>query len=374
MRSSRSSLAAPNRDRGRRVTGRFAWRSLTVAVLMVAAPAVATRIGDVTHLKGRRENKLQGLGLVVGLAGTGDGGRYAPSIQALASLLQKFENTVPMVALRDTKNVAIVSVEAVLPDHGVREGDRVDVQVSALGAAKSLAGGRLLLTPLQGPDLRTIFAFASGPISLTDPKLPTTTVVRQGATMEADIFHYYIENDRITLVLEDAQASWALASTIAQLVNESLSISGQVERIARALDPRNVEVIVPPNERIDPAAFIAAVEGIELFLPPAEARVAINRRKGTVVITGEVEIGPVLISYNGMTITTIQPPPEPSVDEPITIEKTVAVLDPQQRGGARLRDLVDALNALHVPARDLINIIDELHRSGKLHGKLLVEE
>ncbi|MCK6456880.1 MAG: flagellar basal body P-ring protein FlgI [Phycisphaerae bacterium] len=349
-------------------------RTAALIAVAIAVPAEATRIGDVTHLKGRRDNKLQGLGLVIGLPGTGDGGKYAPSIQALASMLQKFANPVAPELLKDTKNVAIVAVEVVLPENGVREGDRVDAQVSAIGAAKSLSGGRLLLAPLQGPDLGAVFAFASGPVVVGDPKAGTTGVVRQGATMEADVTHFYIDDDRVTLVLEDAHASWALAATIAQLVNEELSPPGQVQPIARAIDPKNVEVIIPPAERSSPAAFIAAVETIELLVPPSEARVTINRRKGTVVITGEVEIGPALISYNGMTISTVQPAPVGTPDAPVVTEKTVAVLDPGRRGGARLRDLVDALNALHLPARDLIAIIEDLKRSGKLHAKLIVEE
>lgn len=341
---------------------------------LLAGPALATRIADVTHLKGRRDNRLQGLGLVVGLPGSGDGGKYAPSVQALGSMLAKYESTVPLEALKDTKNVAIVALEVVLPENGVREGDRVDVQVNAIGAAKSLVGGRLLLSPLQGPDLGSIYALASGQIVIPDLKSPTGGFIRQGATMEADVTHLYIDSGRMTLVLEDAHASWALSSTIAQMINEEMSQAGQVRRLARAIDPKNVEVVIPPNELPDPAAFIAAVESVELFLPPAEARVTINRRKGTVVITGEVEIGAALISYNGMTISTVQPPPQPTPENPIVTENAVAVIDPQKRGGSRLQDLVDALNALRVPARDLIAIIEDLKRSGKLLAKVVVED
>lgn len=348
---------------------------ISMLILAVAAaPALATRVGDVTHLQGRRDNRLQGMGLVIGLPGSGDGGKYAPAIQALASMLKRFENAVPPEALRETKNVAIVSLEVILPDHGVREGDRVDVQVSAIGAAKSLAGGRLLIAPLQGPDLRGVFALASGPVQVHDAKVGTTGVVRLGATMEADVTHFYIEQGKATLVLDDAHASWALANTIAQLVNEEISGSGRLQRLARAVDPKNVEVMLPPAALAEPAAFLASIESIELFMPPGEARVTINRRKGTVVLTGEVEIGPALVSYNGMTISTVRPEPTPTADNPITELKTVAVVDPARVGSAKLQDLVDALNALRVPARDLISIIEELHRSGKLHAKLLVEE
>ncbi len=140
---------------------------VSAMVLGVTTSALATRVSDVTHLKGRRQNTLTGYGLVVGLPGTGDGGKYAPAILQLQSMLEKFHIPVPYAELKDTKNVAIVNIEATLPENGVREGDRVDVRVSSSGSAKNLYGGVLIPTPLQGPGLDEIFAFASGPIRLT---------------------------------------------------------------------------------------------------------------------------------------------------------------------------------------------------------------
>ena len=150
--------------------------ALLLAVLLLACPLEAARIGDVTHLQGRRVNKLTGLGLVTGLKGTGDGGDFAPAIRPLAAFLREMSDPIfTMDELKGAKNVAVVALEVQLPDNGVREGDTLDVQVTAIGAAKSLAGGRLLPSPLQGPakDVKLIFAFASGPIHLTDSEMPT---------------------------------------------------------------------------------------------------------------------------------------------------------------------------------------------------------
>jgi len=353
--------------------------SILAAVLLAwcCQPAAAVKIGDVTHLKGQRINRLMGIGLVVGLKGTGDGGKYLPAIRPLASLLTQFADPVlSLDELKNAKNVALVAVEATLPEYGAREGDRIDVKVTSIGAAKSLIGGRLLLTPLQGPNKadRRIYALASGPVHVPDTKVPTVGVIRQGATLEADVVYHYIVDGTVTFVIEDAHASWAMANTIAQMINEDASEPGKIAHIARAVDPKNVVVKIPQSEMNNPAAFIARIESLDLLLPPAEARVKINRRTGTIIITGDVEISPVAISHKGLTITTVTPAPQPSQTNPKVEQKYFVGLDPHKRGGAKLSDLLDALNLLKVPVQDRITIIEELYKTGKLHAKLIVEE
>lgn len=347
------------------------------AILLGVVPAEATRIADVTHLKGRRENQLLGYGLVIGLNGTGDGGKYLPSILQLQAMLDKFEIPVPLGSLKDTKNVAIVMIEATIPENGVREGDRIDVRVNSVGAAKSLIGGHLVMTPLQSIGLDRVLAFASGPIRLPDVKIGTSGLVKEGATMEADIIHNYISEEwDITLVLEDVHASHALASVIAQVINENASEVGQVRQIAYAVGPKNVIVHVPTEERSHAADFIARIERTELLMPAGEARIVINRKTGTIAIGEDVEIGPAVISHNGMSIMTTQPPPLPSPDQPIVQEQhAVAIEAPRdQRGAAKLQELVAALNQLNVPASEIIEIVENLHRLGKINAKLVIVE
>ena len=356
------------------------WKNLVrcglPALLAAATAAHGTRVADVSHLQGRRQNTLMGYGLVIGLAGTGDGGKYVASILQLQSMLAKFEIPVPAAALTETKNVAIVMVEATLPENGVHEGDRIDVRVNSSGSAKSLAGGQLVPTPLQGPGLDRVFAFASGPVRLSDPKIKTSVVVVGGATMEADVVHNYIEDGRVMLVLEDVHASYALASVVAQMINESVSEVGQSRRIATALNPKTVIVDIPMEEMGAPAQFIARLENTELLMPPSEARVVINRRTNTIVIDDAVEIGPAVISHNGMSITTVLPPPVPTADAPIVQEDhAVSINVPNRpRGATRLRELVDALNRLNVASKDIIEIVENLHRLGKVTGKLVIVE
>jgi len=354
---------------------RYAWAAVLACALIIGDAKIASagRVMDVTHLKGRRTNKLIGFGLVIGLQGSGDGGKYAASIAQLQRLLENFEIPMPPGALADTKNVAIVMVEVTLPDNGVREGDSVDVAVSSTGAAKSLVGGRLVPTPLQGPDLGGLYAWASGPVTVSDPKIKTSGMIRRGAVMEADVIHNYVSEDHtITLVLEDDYASWSWASAIADRINEENSEVGRIRQLAVAVGPKFVEVRIPEPNWPDPAPFIAEVERTELLLPPPEAKVIINRRTGTIVIGDGVTIGPAVIAHNGMSIMTVQPPPQPTPDRPITRENFVAPVSAPApiRGTAKLQELVDALNQLNVPARDIIEIIENLYKGGKITGKL----
>jgi len=346
---------------------------LAAAVLCVPA-AHAVRIGDITYLKGQRINHLTGMGLVVGLNGTGDGGKYLPAIRPLAAMLTQFANPVlSMDELKSAKNVALVAVEANLPEYGAREGDRIDVKVTSIGAAKSLMGGRLLITPLQGPhkaDMR-IYALASGPLHVPDTVVPTSAVIARGATLEADVIYHYVSDNQITLVLDDAHAGWGMAYAVAQMISEETSEPGKVSGIAKAVDPKNVVVTIPPVERANPAGFIARLQGLDLLLPQAEARIRVNRRAGTIIVTGDVEISPVAISHKGLTINTTTQPAGPVG---AGASEGFVAMDPARRGGTKMADLIEALNQLKVPVDDRITIIEELYKTGKLHARLIVEE
>ncbi|HWP41347.1 MAG TPA: flagellar basal body P-ring protein FlgI, partial [Tepidisphaeraceae bacterium] len=255
----------------------------------------------------------------------------------------------------------------------VRDGDRIDVYVTSLGAASSLKGGRLFVTPMQGPVPGSgIFALAEGPIVLEDPSTPTVGVVKGGCVMEADLPAKYIENDRFTLILDDPAASWTTASTIAKIINDA-GDADEGEVLAVAVDPKNVVVTIPKSERQRPDSFISRVQRLPVPMLPTEARVTINDRTGTIIMTGDVEISPVVISHKGLTITTINPPPLPTPRTPVISSKEVVAIDTTNTGGAKLQDLVNALDQLKVPAADRIAIVKELHKTGKLHAKLIVE-
>jgi flagellar P-ring protein FlgI len=342
------------------------------ALLALASSAHAVKVSDITRISGQHTNRIAGVGLVVGLKGTGDGGDYGPAIKPLASLLSKFANTATVAELNNVNNVALVIVSATVPSNGVRSGDRLDCIVSSIGPAKSLRGGRLFITPMQGPIPDAgIYALAEGAVVLEDPSTPTVGRVPAGVVMEADIPAHFIENGQFTLVLEDPSASWTTASTIAKVINDAEGDAGEL--LAIAVDPKNVIVTIPLNERERPDSFISRVQRLPVPLLPTEARVQINDRTGTMIMTGDVEISPVVISHKGLTISTVLPEPVPTPRTPVVTERDIIALDTTRQGGAKLQDLVNALDQLKVPAEDRIAIVKELHKTGKLHAKLIVE-
>ncbi|MEX2215827.1 MAG: flagellar basal body P-ring protein FlgI, partial [Phycisphaeraceae bacterium] len=157
---------------------------LLASLFMATSAAHGVQVQDLIRLKGAEANKLVGMGIIVGLKGTGDGGKFAPSVRSLASAIQNLvDPTVIAAELKDTKNVALVAISVSLPASGVREGDKVDVHVSAI-AAKSLEGGRLFLVPLIGPMKNSpVFAFAEGAVVIEDKNVPTVGLIRSGAQL-----------------------------------------------------------------------------------------------------------------------------------------------------------------------------------------------
>jgi flagellar P-ring protein precursor FlgI len=297
-------------------------------------------------------------------------------MRPLATLLTKFADPTTVADLTDASNVAIVMVTTTMPPNGVRNGDHLDVHVFSTGAATSLKYGQLFMAAMMGPNGKPYipidakgnalapipYALANGSIDIQDPSSPTSGIVKGGAVMEVDLLAKCIDNTgRFTLIIDDPSASWTMASTIAKLVNES---SDNGDTIAVAVDPRNVVVQIPASERDRPDTFISSI---------LRLRVRINDRTGTMIVTGDVEISPVVITHKGMTITTINPAPVPSIRNPIIGTKNTVALDTTNQGGARLKDLENAFDQLKVPAEDRITIIKELYETGKLHAKLIID-
>lgn len=345
-----------------------------IALLLLGNSAFAVKIADITRISGQRSNVLTGLGLVYGLKGTGDGGDFLPAIKPLAAMLSKYADAATVRELANAQNVALVSITATLPPDGVRDGEQIDCYVTSIGSAASLKGGRLFVTPMQGPIPGSgIYALSQGAIELEDVSTPTVGLVKGGCVMEADLPAKYVDKSgRLTLILENPSASWTTASTIAKVINDAEGAQG--ETIAIAVDPKNVVVTIPAIERERPDSFISRVQRLPVPLLPTEARVQINQRTGTMIITGDVEISPVVISHKGLTITTIKPEPVPTPRTPVVGQKDVISLDTTGTGGAKLNDLVSVLDQLKVPAEDRITIIKELHKTGKLHAKLIIEQ
>ncbi|HVZ94265.1 MAG TPA: flagellar basal body P-ring protein FlgI [Phycisphaerales bacterium] len=354
--------------------------SAAFALLALVSSAHALGVKEMARLSGQGETTIWGIGFVTGLAGTGDSGDTQPLARQLAALLEKGGNSVPdLKELTKAKNIALVMVQCKIPREGARRGDNFDVSVTAYHNASSLKGGRLFITPLQGPlPNQGVFAYAEGPIIFDEASL-TSGRVRGGANISHDIAMNVVTDDgKITLIIAPGYASWSTSRLIAGAVNaDREGLESQVEEIARAVDDRTVAIRIPDAERANPANFIAAVMEIQLdpSLLSLPARVIINEKKGDIVVTGDVQISPVVIAHKDMVITTLNPPRPPTPESPILEESRWTSLTTLggDRNTTQLRDLLEALKRLDIPVPDQIEILTKIHRIGRLHAELITE-
>lgn len=350
------------------------------ACALPSAQGQGLRLGDICRLKGQEINTLQGLGLVVGLRGTGDADAK-PTARALARMMQLMggqmsvdpRGQLTLDDLGDAKNVAMVFVTARVPPVGAQQGDRLDLVVNAI-SAKSLEGGYLMLTPMLGPraDNPTVYAVAEGPLRVSDNGSPTTATVQQGAKMEANVVAPFQREGKLTVIIDRHFADFNTSQLVEDQINASPVFSleqaspggGLVSGLlhARAIDQLHVEVQIPPQYHENPVMFISRMMDTPIMLPSKSNRVVINEREGVVIIGEDVEIAPALITHQNLRIEAVGP-------------GTFVAVDQMGRPGsnAKLKALADALNALDVPAADLIAIIKALKRKGDLYGEVIFE-
>jgi flagellar P-ring protein precursor FlgI len=356
--------------------------------LFVGPDATATpdvRVKDLATFEGVRSNPLIGYGLVVGLQGTGDGTQAAFTIQSLANILRRSGVSVPQLSIR-VRNIAAVMVTADLPPFA-RPGQSLDVQVSSLGDAKSLQGGTLLMTPLLGPDGST-YAVAQGAVSIGGAFLgggggntvqknhPTAGRIASGAIVERSVPLDLASVPSFRLLLRDPD--FATAGRAADAINAAFS-----DTVAKAEDPVSVRITPPASLASDPVALLAKVEAVELQ-PDTTARVVINEKTGTVVLGQDVRVSKVALAHGSLTVevhtdfeasqpapfarrgrTVVVPHRDVTAEEEpskvLTLEDSVSV-----------GDVVAALNALGVSARDMIAILQAMHAAGALHAQIVL--
>lgn len=353
---------------------------LVVPTRDAAGQSGTTPLANICRLKGQEENVLRGIGLVVGLNGTGESNDIA-TMRALSRALELMGNPVSTTgrfdeqareALRNGKNVALAMVTATVPATGARSGDKLDCTVSALNG-KSLLGGRLISAALQGPNTqdKTVYALCEGPLQIADETQPMVGYVHSGCQMSRDVYTPYVSDDGwVTIVLDPNHASFTVAEIVAEQIGtyyaDTFVPAGQRieyeqvrERFVRPADAQNIRVKVPDNYKQDPVSFVAQLLEREVYSVEPEARVVCNTRNGSVVISGDVEIGDVVFTHRNLVIETGNTPGF----EPISASESVR---------PKLDRLVEALANLRVPPKDVIEIIRAIARDGKLHAKLIV--
>lgn len=358
--------------------------ALGFLALIIAAPAQAERIKDIARFAGVRSNALTGYGIVVGLSGTGDD-NLEYTVQSLKSAAARLGVLLPPGINPGLKNAAAVMLTSELPPFA-KPGQRLDVTVSALGKAKSLRGGTLLLAPMQGAD-GEVYALAQGNLAVggfgaegkDGSKIvvgtPSSGRVPGGASVERAVPSPFAGSAELRLDLHDQDFSAARA--IADAINAM-----QGGEIAEAADGGTVSIRAPlaTPARI---ALAARIEALQVQLAPPVARVIVNARTGTVVIGGEVRILPAAIAHGNLTvrITENQQASQPGAfgggRTAITQQSTVEAGEAPGRmqlfaPGAKLGDIVNAVNALGAAPGDLVAILEALKAAGALRAELVV--
>jgi flagellar P-ring protein FlgI len=340
----------------------------------------AERIKDIASLEGARENQLLGYGLVVGLNGTGDKG--LATMQSITNMLARMGITVNAKDIQ-AKNAAAVIVTATLPAFP-KPGIRIDAMVSAMGDAKNLQGGTLLLTPLKGPDQK-VYGLAQGPISLggfgaatggtsvqknhpTAGRIPNGAIIERGLDVPLKVgndFHFVLHRPDFTTAFQ-----------VSQTINRKMG-----GEYAEAMDPSLIKVRMPDDFLGGQIGFITQVEALDVNVDTL-AKVIINERTGTVVMGERIRISPVAISHGNLTIEVStsykvsQPLPfAPSGAQTMVVPQIKMDVKEQKNSlvevsGVTLGEVVRGLNSLGVTPRDLIAIVQALRSAGALNVEL----
>ncbi|MFC4592992.1 flagellar basal body P-ring protein FlgI [Sphingobium tyrosinilyticum] len=364
----------------------FARRAVlaVAALLAFASPAHAERIKDLGTFQGVRPNQLTGYGIVVGLAGTGDDSLdYAT--QGMKGVVSRFGLTLPQGINPALKNAAAVLVTADLPAFS-KPGQRLDVTVSALGKAKSLRGGTLIMTPLRGAD-NEIYAMSQGNLAVgglgvsgadgsqVSVNIPSAGRIPGGATVERAVATGFDTAPTLTFNLAEADLTTALR--VADGINRTFG-----DQRARATDAVSVNITAAPGAE-DRIMMMGMIENIEIKPADAPAKVIVNARTGTVVINGAVKIHPAAVAHGKLTVSVnesprvVQPAPfsqgrtamEPSSSISIEQEKKPMV---NFKGGASLADIVKAVNAIGASPADMVAILEALKQAGAMKAELVV--
>jgi flagellar P-ring protein precursor FlgI len=355
------------------------------ALTVMASPvAAASRIKDLANVEGVRQNQLIGYGLVVGLNGTGDTINNSPfTRQSLTAMLERLGVNIRGQTLR-TGNVAAVMVTSNLPAFST-QGTRIDVTVSALGDAKSLQGGTLLVTPLLGAD-GNVYAVAQGSLAIGGFQaqgdaasitrgVPTVGRIANGAIIEREIEFALNRMNQVRLALRNAD--FTTAKRIAAAINDYIGTA-----TAEPIDPSTVQLSVPQQYQNNVVALLTEIEQLQIE-PDLPAKIIIDERSGIIVMGRDVRVSMVAVAQGNLTVT-ISESAQVSQPAPFARGRTTTVprtrIGVQEDGrhlavvneGVSLQQLVDGLNALGIGPRDMISILQAIKAAGAIQADIEV--
>lgn len=358
--------------------------AFALGLLAFAAPAHAERIKDIGSFAGIRTNQLTGYGIVVGLSGTGDD-NLEYTVQSMKSVASRFGVTLPANINPALKNAAAVMVTADLPAFA-KPGQRIDVTVSAIGKAKSLRGGNLVMTTLHGAD-GEIYAMAQGNLAVGGLgaegadgskvliNVPSSGRIPEGATVERSVDTGFATSESLTFNLQ--KADFTTAERVANVINQRFGAG-----VARTLDGVSIAVTAPPGADVR-TALVSQIENLEVVAAEAAAKVIVNARTGTVVINNAVRVAPAAVSHGKLTVrieeapTVVQPAPFSQGQTAVEQRSAISVEEQTQpmfllNPGPQLADIVKAVNAVGASPADLVAILEALKEAGALKAELIV--
>jgi flagellar P-ring protein precursor FlgI len=349
------------------------------------ASAQSVRVKDLVEVDGVRSNDLVGYGLVVGLNGTGDGLRNAPfTEEIMTNILERLGVNVTGEQFRP-RNVAAVFVTGRLPAFA-RAGSQIDVTVSAIGDAKSLLGGTLIMTPLNAAD-GEIYAVAQGTVIAGGVEaegdaarvvqgVPTAGVIPAGARIEREVEFDFSQLSTLRLALREPD--FTTAARIEDVINRRIG-----RRAATMLDAGTITVDLRRTGAVSPARAVVQIENLSVE-PERRARVVVDQRSGTIVMGSDVRISRVAVSQGNLTLRIEEAPiaiqPNPFAEgESVIVPRTGAGIEEEPGiglaevpGGTSLSEVIAGLNALGVSPRDMIDILKSIKAAGALHAEFLV--
>ena len=363
---------------------RFAF--LAILLLSAGAADAASRIKDITSIRGLRDNQLIGYGLVMGLQASGDSLRNSPfTDQSIRSMLDRLGVNVEAGSVR-SKNVAAVVVTATLPPF-VGKGERIDVTVSSIGDASSLAGGQLVMTPLVAADGEA-YAVAQGPISISgfaasgaaeklSEGVATAGRIANGALIERELEGDF--NALTSIVLQIRNPDFATAVGISDRINKYSRAKFGVA-IAAEQDFRTVHIKRP--DKITVSRLAADLGELEI-VPDSPARIVIDEKSGTIVIGDKVKLSTIAVTHGNLTVRVTEMPdvsqPEPFSKGETTEISSTEIIANQTGGqlaiinGPNLEMLVDGLNQIGLKPTGIIAILQAIKTAGALQGELVVQ-
>lgn len=369
---------------------KFSTLCLLCMLLILAAQTVsAARIKDIAQLHGVRDNQLLGYGIITGLNGTGDDmTKSVFTLQAIYNMMTRHGITIDPDNIDDIKieNIAAVMVTGTLPPFA-KSGSRMDVQVSSLGDAESLAGGTLLMTPLLGPD-GEVYSVAQGPVTVgafsyggkaaqVQQNHPTVGRIAGGAIIEKSVPMEIGKNGQLQYQLRDAD--FTTASNLARSVNKKFGPG-----TAYADTPGTVQVKVTEPYKDNVVDFVASLETLNVQ-SDTPAKIVINEKTGTIVMGKDVRLSTVAVSHGNLSLiirddyNVSQPAPLSGGQTVVTPETTIDVIEDDgelvlldMEKGVSIGEIANALNAIGATPRDLIAIFQAIKASGSLQGELVV--